>query len=313
MTEIYDLNDCALSNKNGLYGGAAGSKDGILIDGERWIVKYPKSTTGMLNVDISYTTSPVCEYLGSHVYHILGYDTHETILGFRHDKLVVACKDFTDEKSALAEIRTVKNHANEMLSEKLGMEIDSTGDLHNVELNTLMIHIRNNPILSHISGVEERFFEQAVIDIYINNSDRNNGNWGILRHMDGSEDTLAPIYDNGGSFQDKISDVKAANILNNIELAKKYACGTQTVYSDTNGRTFSSIRFLELKTVYPKLSGAILKVVPLIKEKQQDIENLIDNLPVSIKDKKGKEYEICGENIKKLYDIGVKTPLLHIE
>ena len=40
-------------------------------------------------------------------------------------------------------------------------------------------------------------------DIFINNNDRNNGNWGILRNKDGV-DRLAPIFDNGGSFQTKI-------------------------------------------------------------------------------------------------------------
>ena len=44
---IYDLTKCPYSNRNGSYGGAAGDKDGILIDGEEWITKYPKETIGM--------------------------------------------------------------------------------------------------------------------------------------------------------------------------------------------------------------------------------------------------------------------------
>ena len=39
VTNIYDLDQCELSRKNGLYGGAAGSKDGI--------IKRVEKTTGL--------------------------------------------------------------------------------------------------------------------------------------------------------------------------------------------------------------------------------------------------------------------------
>ena len=39
--EILDLSNAEYSNRNGSYGGAAGDKDGIIINGEPWIAKYP--------------------------------------------------------------------------------------------------------------------------------------------------------------------------------------------------------------------------------------------------------------------------------
>ena len=39
--EIFDLSNSEYSNRNGSYGGAAGDKDGIVINGEPWITKYP--------------------------------------------------------------------------------------------------------------------------------------------------------------------------------------------------------------------------------------------------------------------------------
>ena len=50
----------------------------------------------MRNVGILYTTAPLSEYIGSHIYEILGYDVHCTILGYRNHKLVVGCKDFAE-------------------------------------------------------------------------------------------------------------------------------------------------------------------------------------------------------------------------
>ena len=48
-----------LSNHSGIsYGGHGGSKRGIIIDNERWFLKYPKSTKSMEVEGLSYLTTP---------------------------------------------------------------------------------------------------------------------------------------------------------------------------------------------------------------------------------------------------------------
>ncbi len=47
------------------YGGHGGSKKGILINGEIWFLKYPKSTKSMNLEGLSYSTTPISEYIGS--------------------------------------------------------------------------------------------------------------------------------------------------------------------------------------------------------------------------------------------------------
>lgn len=306
-TQIYDLDDCKLSRKNGLYGGAAGSKDGIVIAGQDWLVKYPKSARSLDDVDLSYTNAPLCEYLGSHVFSILGFSVHDTILGIRNRKLVVACRDFTDPVSRLAEIRTVKNHANEQLSEALGIELGESGDAHSVDLATLLIHIRYNPILTAIPGIESHFFKQAVVDAYINNNDRNNGNWGILRYMDGRPDKIAPVYDNGASFQNKLSEEKAGRILADKTRARIGACGTQTAYADRDGRVLSSKKFLSLQDQYPELRKALLDVVPVIRAKSREIEAFVWDIPNEVETANGTRYEVCGRNRKELFCLQLKS------
>ena len=39
MQKIIDFSDCPYSDRHGYYGGQAGDKDGILYDGEYWIIK----------------------------------------------------------------------------------------------------------------------------------------------------------------------------------------------------------------------------------------------------------------------------------
>ena len=98
---LIDFNECIENNK--AYGGMAGSKLGIIYQNEDWILKFPKTTKGMRETEISYTTSPLSEYIGSHVYEILGYPVHETRLGVKDHKLVVACKKFTNAKVKVKE------------------------------------------------------------------------------------------------------------------------------------------------------------------------------------------------------------------
>lgn len=59
MTGIVDLNHCGLSRKNGMYGGAAGNKDGIVYEGEHWLIKYPKNIKGLERTgEASYSKRP---------------------------------------------------------------------------------------------------------------------------------------------------------------------------------------------------------------------------------------------------------------
>lgn len=62
---LLDFNECSLSVFE--YGGNAGNKLGIIHEGHNWMLKFPKSTKNMLNVQLSYTNSSVCEFVGSHV------------------------------------------------------------------------------------------------------------------------------------------------------------------------------------------------------------------------------------------------------
>ena len=108
MVEIADLRDCAPSGL--FYGGRAGRKEGILIEGEPWIAKYPRTTRDLAGKHLpSYTSSPVSEYLGSHIYELLGIPVHETMLGYRAGKIVCACRDFTFPNARLFEFKEIKN------------------------------------------------------------------------------------------------------------------------------------------------------------------------------------------------------------
>ena len=291
--EIFDFTECEYSNRNGSYGGAAGDKDGIIINGEPWIAKYPKSNEGMAKSDkLSRTTqTPLSEFIGSHIYGILGYPVHETLLGIRKGFVVVACKDFCDEKTRLLEMRTLKNiHIPEM-NQKFQLDLHETNDDHLVDLNELFVHFELNPEISKIKGVSERFWDQVVIDGLIGNNDRNNGNWGILSCGDKRE--LAPIFDNGACFYPKKSTLAIEQLLKLPEADQARNNANIQEPFTLDGEHHLNYKFmLDLdETKIPAsqlklLKASIVKNTQLVESKLDDIVAFIKLIRMNIMDLK---------------------------
>lgn len=291
---IIDLSSCVFSMRNGAYGGRAGDKEGIIYNGENWIVKYPKNTKSMKvdHTKFPYTTAPLSEYIGSHIYSLLGLPVHETILGFRNGKIVVACKDFTSDLGELLEIRTVKNTDNDRLSELYDKDMSSTGDAHSVDFAELMLHLRENTILSKVPGIKERFWDQVVVDGFIGNNDRNNGNWGIVCNGPGLYE-MAPIFDNGGAFYSKLDEDQILDRLNNKDKLDGIVKGVQTIYS-LDGHQLTFKKMLEMSD--PNLTNSIRKLTPVISNRLSDIDRLIDSIPECYSD-----ILVCSATRKEYY------------
>ncbi len=306
MEQIYDLSKIPYSNRHGIYGGAAGNKDGILLNEEYWIVKYPKPEREFdTPINMSYSTSPLSEYIGSHIYEILEIPVHDTILGIRNNKLVVACKDFCKTRGQLMEMRTIKNGANNELESILEQEMHYSTSSERVNLNELLLHLDYNPILQMCDGVKERFWQSVIIDILIDNNDRNTGNWGILFDELTNSYHLAPVYDNGNSFASKTDDQKLQAVLNSSEKYQTdYYTGSRTAY-DYNGHVMSAKKMIQFAN--PDLQNAICELVPHIDSKMEEICRMIDNIPEHIQD-----ISICSSVRKDFYIKSLQARFNHI-
>lgn len=276
MTKIYDFSKLPVSDRNGSYGGNSGDKEGVILDGRYWLLKYPKSTKTFSNVgSLSYTTSPLSEYIGSHIYEILGYDVHKTLLGIRNEQVVVACQDMCDSAHRLIEFRQLKNTYNRKLSEELDTTLQSTEDNHFVNLRELQIHLEYNPELQNVEGLKDRFWDCIIIDGFINNNDRNSGNWGLLRSK--MDRLLAPVYDNGNAFSPNIPESRIRRKLDDIKMLRNGALHGKTAYSLDGERNALFSELLDANI--PELNEALLRVVPKIREKEGDCIALIDGIP----------------------------------
>ena len=301
MIKIYDFDDeikFPLSNRDGIYGGNGGNKDGILIDGEYWFIKYPKSTRSMSTAvqDIKYTSSPLSEYIGSHIYKILGFDVHDTLLGIKNGKLVVACKDFCVMRGGLSEIRTIKNaYDGEYIDEFEKRKESRTGD--RVNLSEILFHLDNNRQLKAVPLLKEHFWDMAIIDILISNSDRNNGNWGLI--FNGEVYKIAPVYDNGNSFSNKTSDEKIRELLNNPSDLENTILGSTITIYDYKGHMLNAYSLLDLD--FKCLKDAVVRNIPNIEKNMNEIFFLIDEVPEIYG-----EYSVCSKERKEFYKMGLK-------
>ena len=107
------------------YGGANGSKLSVMYNGELYMLKLPMHA--LKNPNLSYTNSCTSEFLGCHIFNMLGVEAQETLLGEYeyHGKIrtVVACKDFTSPGMTIVDFASVKNQIIDSASNGYGTEL----------------------------------------------------------------------------------------------------------------------------------------------------------------------------------------------
>lgn len=298
---IVDFNNCKENNK--AYGGMAGSKLGIIYQDEDWLLKFPKSTKGMKVDHLSYTTSPLSEYIGSQIYEILNYDVHKTVLGIRDKKIVVGCKDFTSSSQQLLEFREIKNYYNRELEEILDHTISDSAGTNSTSLEAIKTHLEYNPLLKQVNGITERFWDCVIIDGLINNNDRNSGNWGILRQHNGKVN-LAPIFDNEASFSTKLSEEQVHVRLTSEEKLMNSSINIISGYSLDK----KSLKFEALITMTnPNIMNALDRVFPKIHSHWNEIRKVISEIP-NMHD----GLQIISEERKAFYIRGMEIRMEHI-
>lgn len=253
-----------LSNPSGIsYGGHGGSKKGIIINGERWFLKYPKSTKSMDVPVLSYSTTPLSEYLGSHIYKSTGLDTHETKLGFANGKIVVACKDFLDTNEIIIDYNMIKNEYDENVERAIENLSSNSNIDSNHDLEEVLLIMEENPYFKSISELKERFWDMFVIDAFISNNDRNEGNWGLVLNKDTNKLRLSPVFDNGSSFYNKADDEKLNSIyIDDFKFKQSVYDSSVSIYR-LNGKKLNPLKFIESMD-NSECNKAILRMVPKI-------------------------------------------------
>ena len=293
MKFLIDFTNLPYSNKH--YGGNAGLKRGVIIDDKNWLLKFPQETSTFDNVTISFTTSPLSEYVGSHIYQLLGYTAHNTMLGYFINKelgkkqIVVACEDFTEnDKYTLVDYESIKNnYSDELQNELIKLneslpKYKSSGILeHSIKIEEILLQFEMNDLFKDNQDIKNLFWEMLVIDFIINNNDRNKNNWGLLYSKDDKSYKPAPIYDNGSSFVSKHTDEKLLGIMSTESKMNNSVLNGMCYYTiDNEVMNFKKFfETLHIKNLDKDLNNAIDIVKDKIVDSWNNIVKFIKEIP----------------------------------
>ena len=263
-----------LERKNKTYAGANGSKLSVLYNGETYMLKFPPQAPK--SSDMSYSNSCFTEYLGCKIYESIGVPVQEVILGTfitkkGIEKIVVACRDFTVGGKTIQDFASLKNQI-----------IDSEHNSYGTELEDIKETFEQQTAVDPFE-LKKRFWNMFIVDAFVGNWDRHNGNWGFLYDPITDKNELAPVFDCGSSLYPQADDKIMEKVLADPDemRARVYDLPTSAI-KDNNSR-INYYRFISslsdrdcnaaLKRIAPKIDlekiDSIIEETPFISELQK--------------------------------------------
>jgi len=274
-----------------VYGGNSGLKRGVIFNNEPWFLKFSWSNEGAIK-----------EYIGCHIYEILGLKVQETKLGLFYNNennkkyLVVACKDFCKKDYELINYTMIKNHMfkkdswSKNLINSLPKYKNEDTAYRAISIEEIIVNIRNNDICKQCDGFNKQFWDMFIVDCLIANHSRTRDDFGILQNKITKQYSLASIYDNDGAFDDK------------------YLCPFSINSEMVDYPTF--FKLLKSKNLDKDFNESLLCLMPIIQNKFNDIIEFINSIPnkeddiiIISNDQKISYIECLKNNLKILLDV----------
>lgn len=225
---MIDFTECIEELNN--YKGSEKKKT-LIYDNKKYLVKFPDPVREK-NKNISYINNAFSEYVGSNIFSIVGFETQNTILGnYTYNekaKIVCACEDFTDNDNVLYEF------------ESLALSTNPDKKIETELMDIIEVIDCNNMIDS--KKIKEKFWDMFIIDCLIGNTDRHNGNWGILLNRKENEVKFSPIYDCGSCLNPMLEDIEIEK-LSKTEL-KNLAINCYSCIKE-NGKKINYITYIK--------------------------------------------------------------------
>lgn len=261
---MIDFTNAERTNKG--YNGANGNKIQVKYDNEKYMLKFPP--VAARNDALDYSNGCISEYLGSHIFQMLGIPAQDTLLGTftvqNKVKTVVACRDFTSPGIVLQDFASMKNQS-----------IDSARNGYGTELSDILFTFEDQQAFDP-TELESYFWDMFIVDAFIGNWDRHNGNWGFL--YDQAEDTLsfAPIFDCGSSLYPQADKGLQQKILTDQKELDFRIFTIPTSAIKINGKKINYFDFLS-SLEYEGCNRALQRIQPRID--MNKINELIYSVP----------------------------------
>ena len=237
-------------------------KKTLIYNGKKYLVKFPDPIREK-NKNISYINNAFSEYVGSNIFKIIGFKAQNTILGtYTYNgkkKIVCACEDFTDGNHILYEFESLA------LSTNPDKKIET-------ELSDILEVIEETKKMIIEDDIKEKFWDMFIVDSLIGNTDRHNGNWGLLVNAKSNMTEFAPIYDCGSCLNPMIDDEEIKK-LSDVEI-KNLAINCYSCIKE-NGKKINYMSFIK-EHKNQDCNNAIRRIMP--KVNMENINEFIDGI-----------------------------------
>lgn len=251
---FHDFSNYPISDKE--YGGSE-KKLGIIIDGFYYMLKFQKKTV------FEYRFNHVSEYIGCHIYSMLGFDSQDTYLGTYNNEQVVACKDFVIDGFQFVPFNDVGESSLEIDKEK-----------YQYSYKDIVSLLEANRKITNIKETVNEFFDIYIVDALLGNFDRHGANWGFLKKNNKYQ--LAPVYDNGSCLYPAMVDEKQMEtIINSEEEINQRIYKFPTSQIKLNGKKSSYFEVIN-SLKYDECNKALMRIYPKINI--EEINELIDDI-----------------------------------
>ena len=267
--QLIDFSKCKLS---GRYYAGSEKKIGIIFNHEPYMLKFAKhNSLGEKRNNV------FSEYIGSHIYQLIGLNCQETILGYYQEEIVVACKDFLSPGSTFTPFNDVGEST-----------IETNKELYQYSYQDIVKLLSSNKKLTNVEETISSFFDIYIVDALIGNFDRHGANWGFIKKD--HKYTLAPVFDNGSSlFPNLIDEEEMQRITNNEEEINERIYEFPTSQIKLVGKkssyfaVISSLKYQEINQallrIFPRIDLdeiiAFINAVPLISKTQREFYKIM--------------------------------------
>jgi hypothetical protein len=243
--------------KNQKFYSGSEEKIGISIGSTDYILKFQKpSETGLLN-------NIICEYIGCHVFQMLGMNVQRTFLGTYEGRNVVALEDFITAGQQFVPFNEVGDSS-----------LEHDRETYQYSYADVMRMLQENTKLTKIPETINQFWRIYIIDALLGNFDRHGANWGFIKES--NRYTLAPVFDNGSCLFPRIhTDEACLEILRDEHEVNKrvFLFPTSQIKLDNmKSSYFEVIHSLQ----FPECNTALLDIVG--KMDMQRIAIFIDSI-----------------------------------
>ena len=245
--------------KSKTYYGGSERKFGILVDGYEYMIKFQK-----YNNFGNKMYNHVSEYIGCHIFELLGFEVQETYLGIYNSEEVVACKNFVVDNYQFVPFNDVGEST-----------LDNDKEKYQYSYEDIMQMLTDNSKLTNVDNTIKVFWEMFIVDALIGNFDRHGSNWGFLKKD--NKYYIAPIFDNGSCLFPSMNDEEIMiEVMNSEDETNNRIYKYPTSQIKLNGKKssyYEVINSLEFK----ECNEALIKIYRLYN--YEKIVQLIESVP----------------------------------